>query len=198
MSKAETAPRRKNAVGRPKNMATHAAIIEAARALLDEVGPSRLTIDGVAKRARVGKPTIYRSWANANELAMAALIAPVETDAGAPQNDFKALIENIIMRLNTKRGRFMALMLASAEPDGELFKAFANRVILKGRQDGLAILRAQMAAGEIKPNTDIPLVLDLIFGALMLRLLLRHEPLDVTLAHKALLLVLEGIRTPAR
>lgn len=194
MSKVESAYQPKNSVGRPRNLAVRAAIIEAARALLDEVGPSRLTIDGVAKRAGVGKPTIYRSWANAQELAMAALVAPDGVDDKPAQMDIAALIEHIIVRLNTKRGRFMAQMLASAEPDGELFKAFANRVILKGRQDGLAILHAQMTTGEISPNTDIPLVLDMIFGALMLRLLLRHEPLDATLARKSIRLIMAGIR----
>jgi AcrR family transcriptional regulator len=194
MSKAESAQVPKNSVGRPKSLATHAAIIEAARALLDEVGPSRLTIDAVAKRAGVGKPTIYRSWANAQELAMTALVARDDLDVPAPQGGIEGLVEGIIMRLNTKRGRFMALMLASAEPDGELFKAFANRVILKGRRDGLEILQAQLEAGKLKPDTDLPLVLDMIFGALMLRLLLRHEPLDITLARNALGVILDGIR----
>jgi AcrR family transcriptional regulator len=194
MSKAKTAQMPKNSVGRPKNLETHAAIIEAARALLDEVGPSRLTIDAVAKRAGVGKPTIYRSWANAQELAMTALVARDDLDAAAPHGGIEALVESIIMRLNTKRGRFMALMLASAEPDGELFKAFANRVILKGRMDGLEILQAQISEGKLKPDADLPLVLDMIFGALMLRLLLRHEPLDITLARNALGVILDGIR----
>jgi AcrR family transcriptional regulator len=194
MSKAESAQVPKNSVGRPKNLATHAAIIDAARALLDEVGPSRLTIDAVAKRAGVGKPTIYRSWANAQELAMEALVARDDMDTASPQGGIEGLVEGIIMRLNTKRGRFMAQMLASGEPDGELFKAFANRVILKGRKEGLEILQEQVREGKLKPDADLSLVLDMIFGALMLRLLLRHERLDITLARDALGIIMDTIR----
>jgi AcrR family transcriptional regulator len=195
MSKAETALEPKKSVGRPKNMVAHAAIIDAARVLLDEVGPARLTIDAVARRAGVGKPTIYRTWANAQELAMAALVARDDVLTVSPQGSLEALVEGIILRLSTKRGRHMALVLASAEPDSELFKAFANRVILKGRQEGLAILQRQLAAGDIKESTDLSVVLDMIFGALMLRLLLRHEPLDIGLARDSLALVMAGIKT---
>jgi AcrR family transcriptional regulator len=195
MSKAETALEPKKSVGRPKNMVAHAAIIDSARVLLDEVGPARLTIDAVARRAGVGKPTIYRTWANAQELAMAALVARDDVLTVSPQGSLEALVEGIILRLNTKRGRHMALVLASAEPGSELFKAFANRVILKGRQEGLAILQRQLAAGDIKESTDLSVVLDMIFGALMLRLLLRHEPLDIGLARDSLALVMAGIKT---
>jgi AcrR family transcriptional regulator len=193
MSKAKSASGPKKTVGRPKSASSHAAIIAAARAILDEIGPNRLTIDGVAKRAGVGKPTIYRTWANAQELAMAALVAPEDTAVALNQDSMEALLESIITRLNTKRGHQMALMLASAEPDGELFKAFANRVILKGRQDGLEILQRQMALGQIRADTNLAAVLDMIFGAIMLRLLLRHEALDIGLARESLAALLDGI-----
>jgi AcrR family transcriptional regulator len=192
MSKEEFSATTKKSVGRPKSASAHTAIIAAARALLDEVGPSRLTIDAVAKRAGVGKPTIYRTWANAQELAMAALVDPLEVNNSALS--LEALVEGIIIRLNTKRGRQMALMLASSEPDGELFKAFANRVILKGRRDALAILQSQVANGDIRPDANLAQALDMVFGAIMLRLLLRHEPLEAAFARQALGVMMDGIR----
>jgi Tetracyclin repressor-like, C-terminal domain len=88
----------------------------------------------------------------------------------------------------------MALMLASSEPDGELFKAFANRVILKGRRDALAILQSQLANGDIRPDANLAQALDMVFGAIMLRLLLRHEPLEAAFARQALGVMMDGIR----
>jgi AcrR family transcriptional regulator len=193
MSKAESADTPKSAVGRPRSATSYQAIIEAARSLLDEVGPNRLTIDGVAKRAGVGKPTIYRKWANAQELAMEALVGRNDPVADPVNESLELLVEDIITRLNTKQGRQMALMLASAEPDSELFKAFANRVILQGRQRGLSILQQQMASGDIGEGTDLAVVIDMIFGAIMLRLLLRHEKLDVSLAQETIRPIMEGI-----
>jgi AcrR family transcriptional regulator len=194
MSKAESAPALKKASGRPKSVASHAAILDATRALLEEVGPTRITIDAVAKRACVGKPTIYRSWANAQELTMAAIVEP-NGEADIPNaEDLEALLVHIIARLNTKRGRQVALMLASSEPDGELFKAFANQVILKGRRDALAILQAQLACGDIAADANLALIVDMMFGAIMLRLLLRHEPLDESLAKSTIDAAMRGIQ----
>lgn len=189
MRKAEksAAPR---SVGRPRSEQARLAILAAAREILDDAGAARLTVEAVAQRAGVGKPTIYRYWLNAQELAMSALL---EADVGVAadgRDDLEALIASIVERLNTKRGRQMALMLAAAEPDGELFKAFANRVMLEGRRAGIAIIDAGIARGEIDATLDAGLAMDLILGAIFLRLLLRHAPLDVASGKAALDMVI--------
>ena len=194
MSKVKTTQMQKNSVGRPRSLIAHTAILKAARSILDEVGPARLTIESVAKRAKVGKPTIYRSWANAQELVMTALVDGDETHILDEKEDILALVETIIARLNTKRGRHMALMLASAEPDGELFKGFANRVILEGRNKGLVILQNEIVAGKIRHDADLKIALDMIFGAIMLRLLLRHELLDTNFAQQSISVIMDGLR----
>lgn len=181
-------------VGRPRSEQARLAILAAARAIIDESGPARLTVEAVAQRAGVGKPTIYRYWLNAQELAMSALLE-ADTGVGADgRGDLQALIESIVERLNTKRGRQMALMLAAAEPDGELFKAFANRVMLEGRQNGIAIIEAGIAKGEIGVSLDPGLAMDLILGAIFLRLLLRHAPLDAAIAKASIDLVIPPAR----
>lgn len=183
--------------GRPRSEEAHRAILSAARTLMEEVGPTRITVEAVAKRAGVGKPTIYRHWANAQELAMAALVdnakEPDNADKQSGVDDLKNLVDTVVERLNSKRGRQMALMLAGAEPDSELFKAFANRVVLEGRQKGLEILQAEQKAGRIRMDADLEMTLDLIFGAVLLRLLLRHAPLDDGMGQDALDVILAGI-----
>jgi len=176
--------------GRPRSETARLAILAAAREIIEASGPARLTVEAVAQRAGVGKPTIYRYWLNAQELAMSALL---EADSGTVadgRGDLQALVETIVERLNTKRGRQMALMLAAAEPDGELFKAFANRVMLEGRQAGLAIIEAGVASGKIDAALDAGLAMDLILGAIFLRLLLRHAPLDAGVAKASIDLVI--------
>lgn len=177
-------------VGRPRSEQARLAILAAAREIIDEAGAARLTVEAVAQRAGVGKPTIYRYWLNAQELAMSALLEADGGGAAEGRGDLEALIASIVERLNTKRGRQMALMLAAAEPDGELFKAFANRVMLEGRRAGIAIIEAGIARGELDGTLDAALAMDLILGAIFLRLLLRHAPLDVASGKAALDMVL--------
>lgn len=189
MGKEEKSPAPRPA-GRPRSEQARRAILAAAREIIDASGPARLTVEAVAQRAGVGKPTIYRYWLNAQELAMSALLE-ADTSIGADgRGDLQALVRSIVERLNTKRGRQMALMLAAAEPDGELFKAFANRVMLEGRQAGIAIIEAGMARGDIDATLDPGLAMDLILGAIFLRLLLRHAPLDAASGQAAIDIVI--------
>ena len=105
----------------------------------------------------------------------------------------EALMAEVIDRLNSRRGRQLALMLASAEPEGELFKAFANRVVLDGRKKGLALLQAEQRLGRVRADADLELILDMLFGAVMLRLLLRHQELETGLSTEALRLLIDGV-----
>ncbi len=63
--------------GRPRCEEAHKKILKAAYELLDEVGFMDLTIEGVAARAEVGKPTIYRRWKTKAQLAMDAFLSGV-------------------------------------------------------------------------------------------------------------------------
>ena len=182
--------------GRPRSEASRQRVLKAARTLLEIHGPSRLTVEAVAREAGVGKPTIYRYWANAQELAMAALIDHSPGSVAVDEGGLAGLVESIVDRLNSRRGRQMAMMLASAEPDGELFKAFSNRVVLEGRERGLDLLKQEKAAGRIATDADCALAMDMVFGAVFLRLLLRHAPLDPAIGGEALDIVMNGLPQP--
>lgn len=200
MSKAKSSNAPKNP-GRPRSERARQAILTAARDMIEELGPSRLTVEGVASRAGVGKPTIYRHWANAQELSMAVFVDLPDpqargTDETSSLDDLRTLLKDMIARLDSRRGRQMALMLAGAEPESELFKAFSNHVMMDGRRRGAAILDAVKARGEIRDDVDTGLCLDLIFGAVFLRLLLDHAPLGDALADDAIALVLKGACDP--
>lgn len=169
--------------GRPRSEQAKKAILRSAFELLQKLGPTRLTVEAVAARAGVGKPTIYRYWANAQELAMAA--AMERSPAAAPQppsasalDDLRRHVQMIIEKFSTKHGRQVALMLASAEQDSELFKAFRNQVVLRGRTEGRAILERAVAAGELRQDLPLEPAVDLIYGAIFFRLIAHHAPLD--------------------
>ncbi len=53
---------RRASIGARRNPATEAAIIAAARELLEERGYAGFSFDEVARRAGAGKPTLYRWW----------------------------------------------------------------------------------------------------------------------------------------
>src|SRR5262245_12559714 len=67
----QTAPKPR---GRPRSEEARRAMLRAARELLDEGGPGAVTMEAVAERAGVGKPTVYRAFPDRHALTMAALM----------------------------------------------------------------------------------------------------------------------------
>jgi AcrR family transcriptional regulator len=76
-------------------------IFDATIALLDEIGYDRLTVDGIAARAGVGKATIYRWWSGKADVVVAAMgdrrvHRPVEADTGSLRGDLRAAVNDLI------------------------------------------------------------------------------------------------------
>ena len=169
--------------GRPPSEAAQRRALEAAHDILMVDGFGRLTIEAVAARSGVGKPTIYRSWANAQELAMAALlVSPMpEAEAKGATADvaLHAQMRGLVMAFASTRGRQITMALAAADPESEFTKAFRNQVILSSRNAGRGILEQALARGEITQPIDLEALLDMIYGPVFFRLLVGHRPVSL-------------------
>jgi AcrR family transcriptional regulator len=145
-------------------------------------GFGRLTIEAVAARSGVGKPTIYRNWANAQELAMAALlVSPLprtEAEGATPQAALSAQMRGLVTAFASTRGRQITMALAAADPESEFTKAFRNQVILSSRNAGRSILDEALARGDIAAPPDLEALLDMIYGPVFFRLLVGHRPIS--------------------
>jgi AcrR family transcriptional regulator len=176
-------------------------ILKAAHDILTEDGFGRLTVEAVAARSGVGKPTIYRHWANASELAMAALMSgDPGIFAGGGTSLRSALagqMRSLIQAFATTRGRQIAMTLAAADPESEFTKAFRNQVILSSREAGRALLLQAAARGEIMLQHDLEVLLDMIYGPVFYRLLVGHRSLDTGFADGIVAIALEAVATRA-
>jgi AcrR family transcriptional regulator len=173
--------------GRPRSQVARQAILEVAYEMLTTQGPGRLTVEAVAAKAGVGKPTIYRYWSNARALEMAALLEqPVpDTNVRVGQSavaDLQAQLEKVVAIFVEKRGRQMTQMIAASESDSELSKQFRNTVILQCREEGRAILQRAVAEQHVRASINIEVALDMIYGPLFYRLLVGHAPLSAAFA----------------
>ncbi len=168
--------------GRPPSEAAQKRVLEAAHDILMADGFGRLTIEAVAARSGVGKPTIYRSWANAQELAMAALLVnpmpQADTNGATAQAALGAQMRGLVTAFASTRGRQITMALAAADPESEFTKAFRNRVILSSRNAGRVILEQALDKGEISQPVDLEALLDMIYGPVFFRLLVGHRPVS--------------------
>ncbi len=168
--------------GRPRDPRTRAAILAAARALLERGGLTSVTIEAIAQKAKVSRPTIYRYWSNAPAVAMAAFLettgaAQAADSAGAPLAALRAQLHALADAFAAPTGRSVAAMVAAAQSETELAKAFRNEFIARNRDATRALLTRCIADKAIAPPEDMELSLDLIFGPLFYRLLMGHAPI---------------------
>lgn len=191
--------------GRPRSTAADAAILEATRASLVDLGWSKLTMSDVATRAGVAKTTLYRRWAGKNELvvdAVAVLFDELELpDLGSLAADVQGVVLQFAALLERPEAR-TALMAVVAESTRDDSLRHRIRSAIVDRQKRLVLLgreRAQ-ARGELRYEDDASaaarnadLIFDVIAGAVVHRTLVSAEPVDAEWASGFTSLLLLGL-----
>ncbi|HKU99518.1 MAG TPA: TetR/AcrR family transcriptional regulator [Vineibacter sp.] len=176
--------------GRPRDEATHRAILRAANRLLHEAGYGGFSIEGVALRAGVAKTSIYRRWPSKGALLLDLYMeglapAALEPSGKKVRQAFAAYLNQTVERLkdagwsNTLRS-----LVAEAQNDPALARLVRDKVIEPRRADGRRLLEHGMKTGEIRKNVDIDITLDFVFGAIWYRLLLGHAAVDEAFARR--------------
>lgn len=125
--------------GAPRSKRSHAAILDAALQLADSGGPQALSIEAVARRAGVGKQTIYRWWPNRMELLFEVYdrYAPAlqDLDSDLPLPDvLKTLFETY---RSGPAGELLAALIALSRDSAENRALFQAKFVIP-RQGALA------------------------------------------------------------
>ncbi|MEV7197889.1 TetR/AcrR family transcriptional regulator [Streptomyces sp. NPDC093510] len=195
--------------GRPRSATADAAILEATRQGLVELGWSRLTLGAVATRAGVAKTTLYRRWAGKSELVVDAVAELFDELELPDRGSLAADIEGVVLQFAVLLGRpetktaLMAVVAESTtdEPLRDRIRASIvdrqKRLVLAGRE------RAQ-ARGELPAEPDAlsashtaDLIFDVIAGAVVHRALVSAEPVDEEWAQRFTRLLLGGLAAAA-
>lgn len=197
-SKSKLAP-----MGRPRSEAavSHAAIMDAVYGLLKEKPARDLTMDAVAKRAGVGKPTLYKWWPSKAALIMAMfherfnaiLEVPEATTA---EEALRTRVKHLIAQCNGLFGKVVADLIAEGQGDPSILKELYESHIRPRRASTVADIERGIASGEFLAGTDPELLLDAIVAPVYLRLLLRHPALTEDYGKQLTDQALLGIRTP--
>jgi AcrR family transcriptional regulator len=140
-------------------------------------------MEGIAARAGVGKPTIYRAWPNAHAVAMTAMmeggdVTPKLARTRSAIADLKRQLRVVASVFASRIGRQVTSMIASASAETELSKVFRNHFILARREEGRALLTRAIEQREIRRTIDVDVALDMIYGPIFYRLLMGYAVLD--------------------
>src|SRR5690606_31458157 len=132
------------------------AILDAVLRLLEAEGYGALTIEGVARRAGVGKQTIYRWWKCKAELVLeayanhAASKSPVP-DKGSLRADLEAFLSVGFKRLTDISGPIMRGLMADAVHDEEFREGLGCAVVAQGYDALEPLLQPGLDRSEVSP-----------------------------------------------
>jgi AcrR family transcriptional regulator len=189
--------------GRPRSSEADAAIVRATLETLVEEGYRGLSVERVARRAGVGKATIYRRHKTKQDLVKAAVQhlhadLAVPEDMGSLRSEFAAVAAQVAST-GAERGTltFMPRMMAEASGDPEVHAIFHEHLVMPRRRVLRVIIERAQARGEVRPEVDPDVAIDLIAGPMIYRLLLGGLTMPELAARSDAVLTtaIEGLRT---
>jgi AcrR family transcriptional regulator len=188
--------------GRPPSemAASHDAILNAVYALLQKKSVRDLTMEEVAKRAKVGKPTLYKWWPTKATLVLAMLCGRMAPNLEKPtvltaEESLRFRVRRLIDAFNGPFGGIVAGLIAEGQSEPAILREFFDRWVSPRRTATIADLQRGKNAGELSSSTEPELLNDAIFGAIYYRFLLRSGPLTRRFGEELVEQVIRGHRS---
>ena len=165
----------------PRVERSRRSICSAAIAEMAEVGYGAMTIESIARRAGVGKATVYRHWDGKLGIVESAL-NQLEADIPVPTDE--SIRTRIVAML-----RWLAEFLAGGSPESQCLpalvsaaqyddsvRAIHHRFSAERRQVFIDLIDEGRSRGEIAPAADSRVVTESLVAPLFYRRLLTPEP----------------------
>lgn len=178
-----TSTTRKAPLGRPRSEATRQLILNSTITLLQDKTIQAISIEAIAREAGVSKATIYRWWDSKAQVVIDAFIENhlVKTTIPVGLSPREAIIyhfRSLVEQYSAWPGRLVAQIIAEGQSDPATLQAFRERFHLGRRAVVKQLLSAWKATGEIPENTNVEILMDIIYGPIYMRLLIGHASLD--------------------
>lgn len=167
--------------GRPRDESAKRRILNAALELMDTTAFAQVTVEGIAERAGTSKATVYRWWPNKAAVMIEAFreaIAPELPlrNRGTLRDDLTNELRNFARVLSGRGGRMLRSFVAAGMSDPDVAAAYRSTWSTPRRAEAKRMLRQKQVSGELRGDADLDLVLDLLYGPLYYRFLVKNEP----------------------
>lgn len=186
-----------------RSAAARRAILDAARALVLRTGYARLTMEGIAAKAGVGKQTIYRWWSSKGAVVFEAFLERDEAsgevkelpDTGDLARDLRTVLRASVAQLRAPAtdAAFRALT-AEVQTDAVLARQLVDVLLAPQMEATVRRLARAQRTKQVRRGIDLHVATELLFGPVFHRWLLRTRPLDAAFADKVVALTVRALR----
>jgi AcrR family transcriptional regulator len=176
------------------------AILDATRELLGEEGDVRsLTVEAVAARSGVAKTTIYRRWRDKWELALDAVMIDMlpgfadPVDVGDTRKELITFVNSVIKLFSARPyGPAMQGLASEIATEPELARVYREHVVDPRRAQLAPVIERGIARGDLRPDSDVRLIHELLVGPIFYRLFFSGGPIDRKLSTRLVDAILQA------
>jgi AcrR family transcriptional regulator len=157
-----------------------------------------MTTEQIAARSGVSKATIYKWWPNKYAVAIDAFLSEIladspDPDTGSARRDFTLWLCGLCHFYTGPSGRVFAQLIGEAQFDPDVAAELQVGLIHTRRETLKAIWDRGVARGELRPEVDADIAIDLIIGPALYRLMIGHAGLDDAAAHAIVDTAMRGL-----
>jgi AcrR family transcriptional regulator len=184
--------------GRPRSKEVHQTILQTTFDLVLRDGFRVVSVESIAATAGVSKATIYRRWPNKAAIVMDAFTLKVGSGSLFPKMASATESIRLQMRAMAKSfrgsdGALVKALLAEAQFDPELAKAFHHRWTIPRRKLGMAVVREAIQQGEMPRDVSPGDAIDILYGPIYYRLQMGTGPLSTAYVDGIFRRVMKGL-----
>jgi AcrR family transcriptional regulator len=186
------------AAGRPRDPAIDAAVLAATVETLRESGYAGLALEKVAARAGTTKAAIRRRWPARQQLVIDALASVLVTPP-VPDNDCTRcdLHQSVRLLAEVLERRLppgvLAPLVADCSSDVALHRRLIDTLVQPSRGAAAVAVRRAVDRGDLLPDVDPELFVDLLASVVYQRALFGGAPVDEPAARRLVDLLLRGV-----
>jgi AcrR family transcriptional regulator len=178
-------------------------VLDAALALVIEGGYPAATIEEIAARSGVAKTTIYRWWPSRPALVVDLLMELAAAVAPPPAgpNPLRALrieLSLVAQAAGALPGRLMLSLVVEGQNDPAVRAALRKGLFNPRRKATAEVIRRAQEAGQLRADVPPLVVVDLLFGPLFYRRLIRDEPVTERFVRQVFGQIMAGVGSHPR
>jgi AcrR family transcriptional regulator len=182
--------------GRPRSEQVHQSILDATNKLLLHSPVRDISIEAIAKKAGVGKTTIYRRWPNKIAIILDAIagpmgVIPAPVSGGNAKDLLVRQLERFARLTRGRGGKVIAEVMAEAQGDPEMTALFFQNFMVQHEEILASIIEQGKSSGDFREGLDTALAVDMIYVAVFYRLMSTSDPLDHSFSDS---LIMEALR----
>jgi AcrR family transcriptional regulator len=176
--------------GRRPAAEVRAAVLTAAGRILLRDGMQAVTFDRVAAEAGSSKTTLYKWWPSPGALAAEAYFTQARQvldipDTGDLRADLITQLHRFIGWLKHEGAeKPVSQLVGAAQMDADVAHAWTHTYALPRREHARQRLLVAQRLGQLRPDADLEIIVDQLWGACYHRLLVLGVPFDESIVER--------------